>query len=250
MRDEQDFLGLIDAALAVPLRGWDFSFLDGRVVSPPLPWDYLTLARAAAAEASCVLDVDTGGGEILAAVAPPAGSIAVEPYPPNVALATAVLAPRQIEVRARTTPQLPVADRAVDLVLNRHGALDLHEAFRVLQPGGTLVSQQVGLHNDRELNEALDAPPSPSDALESAATTLTALAGAGFRVARCDEAWPRTRYLDVGAVVLQLRAVPWQVPGFDVQRYLNQLRGIHRRIRRYGSFEVTSHRLLLVARRP
>jgi hypothetical protein len=108
----------------------------------------------------------------------------------------------------------------------------------------------VGLHNDLELNEALGAPPTRSDALESAATTLTALADAGFRVARCDEAWTQTRYLDVGAVVLQLRAVPWQVPGFEVQRHLGPLRRIHRQIRRQGSFEVTSHRLLLVARRP
>lgn len=250
MPAEQDFLDQIDAALAVPLRGWDFSFLDGRVIAQPLPWDYLQLARAAAGEARCVLDVDTGGGDVLAAIAPPPGSIAVEPYPPNVALATAVLAPRRIEVRARTTWQLPVADGEVDLVLNRHGALDLDETFRVLRPGGTLVSQQVGRRNDLELNEALGAPPAGSDALESVGTTLVALADAGLRVARCEEAWPRTRYLDVGAVVLQLRAVPWQVPGFEVQRHLDQLRRIHHHIRQRGSFEVTSHRLLVVARRP
>jgi SAM-dependent methyltransferase len=241
---------LVDTASAVPLRGWDFSFLDGRVVAQAPPWDYPQLARSAAAAARRVLDVDTGGGEILAAIAPPPHSIAVEPYPPNVTLARAVLAPHRVEVRARTTAELPVADGDVDLVLNRHGALDLRETFRVLQPGGTLVSQQVGRHNDLELNEALGTPSPASDALESVGSTQAALAGAGFAVDRCEEAWPRTRYLDVGAVVLQLRAVPWQVPDFEARRCLDQLRRIHRHIHQHGSFEVTSHRLLLVARRP
>src|SRR4051794_30134070 len=85
--DEGSFRRLVDAAVAVPLRGWDFSSLGGRPAAEPLLWDYVALARAAAARATRVLDVDTGGGEVFSAVAPPAGSIAVEPYPPNVAVA-------------------------------------------------------------------------------------------------------------------------------------------------------------------
>ena len=72
---------------------------------------------------------------------------------------------------------------------------------------------------------------------------------AGFDVERCEEAWPTTDYLDVGALVLQLRTVSWQVPGFDAGTQLSQLRRVHRHVVEHGSFTVTSHRLLLVARR-
>ena len=249
MQDEEQFRGLIDAALAVPLRGWDFSFLTGRTISQPLPWDYEELARLAARCALRVLDVDTGGGEVLAAIAPPAGSIAVEPHPPNLALATAILSPHHIEVRARVGDRLPAADGEVDLVLNRHGAFHAPEAYRVLQAGGTLLSQQVGRYNDTEFKEAFGVPLVDSAALESVDTTIATLTDAGFRVVRCEQAWPQTRYLDVGAVVLQLRAVPWQVPGFDVEQHLEHLRRIHRDIEKHGSFNVTSHRLLVLAQR-
>jgi len=249
MHDEEQFLGLVDAAMAVPLRGWDFCFLAGRTTSQPLPWDYLELARLAARRARRVLDVDTGGGDVLAAIAPPAGSIAVEPHPPDLALAAATLSPHHIEVRARIGARLPAADGEVDLVLNRHGAFDAPEAFRVLQGGGTLLSQQVGRHNDAEFNEAFGVSAFDSAALESVDTTNATLTEAGLRVVRCEQAWPQTRYFDVGAVVLQLRAVPWQVPGFDVQQHLDALRRIHRHIENYGSFNVTSHRLLVLAQR-
>jgi SAM-dependent methyltransferase len=250
MKDEErDFLGLINAAMAVPLRGWDFSLLAGRTISQPLPWDYMQLAQLAVRRARRVLDVDTGGGEVLAAIGPPAGSIAVEPHPPNLALAAATLSPHHVEVRARVSARLPAAGGEVDLVLNRHGALAVQEAFRVLQVGGTLLSQQVGRHNDTEFNEALGVPPLGEAALESVDKTIAALVGAGFQVARCEQARPRSSYLDVGAIVLQLRAVPWQVPGFDVQHHLDQLRRIHHHIGRHGSFTVTSHRLLLIAQR-
>ena len=247
--EERDFLGLINAAAAVPLRGWDFSFLAGRTISQRLPWDYMQLAQLAVRRARRVLDVDTGGGEVLAAIAPPAGSIAIEPHPPNLALAAATLSPHHVEVRPRTSARSPAVDGEVDLVLNRHGALDVQEAFRVLQVGGTLLSQQVGRHNDTEFNEALGVPPLGGAAIESVDNAITALVGAGFQVARCEEARPQTRYLDIGAIVLQLRAVPWQVPGFDVQQHLGQLRRIHHHIGQHGSFTVTSHRLLLIAQR-
>ena len=45
---------------AAPFEGWDFSYLDGRMIQAEPPWDYLALARAALAHAHDVLDVATG----------------------------------------------------------------------------------------------------------------------------------------------------------------------------------------------
>lgn len=241
---------LVDEACAVEPRGWDFSALAGRTVARPLPWDYVSLAREAAAGPARVVDVDTGGGEVLAAIAPPPGTVAVEPHPPNLPVATARLAPLGVEVRPRTGRRLPVGDAEADLVLNRHGHLDLTEVVRVLAPGGRLLTQQVGSRNDLELNDALGLAPGDGDALGSAEAAAEAATAAGLVVERSEEAWPTTVYRDVGAVVLQLRLVPWQAPGFDPVRHLAHLRRVDEHLRARGGFTVTSHRLLLVARRP
>jgi SAM-dependent methyltransferase len=246
MTEPEDADQLIAAAAAHPLTGWDFSALEGRAVSDRLPWDYVHLARYAVGQTDRVLDIDTGGGETLALIGVPAGSVALEPYPPNLPVATSRLRPYGIEVRARTGSRLPCDDGEFDLVLNRHGALDPGEIARVLRPGGLLLTQQVGAANDAELNAALGAPP-PTGGLPSAEAGVDLLQAAGLAILCAEEAWPQTRYLDIGAVVLQLRAVSWQVPEFDVDRHRSQLLEIDRIIRVDGAFTVTSHRLLFHA---
>ena len=244
------FDSLIDEARTAALSGWDFSFLAGRTTSEILPWSYLDLAVTASRTATRVLDIDTGGGEVLALIKPPPGSVAVEPHPPNVAVATAALAPLGVQVRARMTSELPVSDAAFDLVLNRHGLLDAAEISRVLQPGGGFLTQQVGSRNDLELNEAFGLEPVKFDsALGNLEQARELLEAADLTITRAEEAFPRTRYLDVGAIVLQLRAVPWQVHGFDIDRHRQRLQAIHNKIIQHGAFTVTSHRLLLEATR-
>src|SRR5260370_37893245 len=56
--------------------------------------DYERRAREAVSRATAVLDLGTGGGELLSRLAPfPPIAIATESYPPNVAVASRRLAP-------------------------------------------------------------------------------------------------------------------------------------------------------------
>ncbi len=55
---------------AAPFEGWDFSYLTGRVIESEPPWGYRALAKAAVGRSSDLLDVATGGGEILSSLAP------------------------------------------------------------------------------------------------------------------------------------------------------------------------------------
>ena len=197
-----------------------------------------------------VLDVDTGGGEIFSSLRPPPGSVAAEPHRPNVAVAARRLEPLGVHVVARTTDTLPVEDALFDLVLNRHGWLHAGETYRVLTPGGRLLSQQVGALNDLELNHALGititvdptVPATPIDLVND-------LKLAGFAAPTVREAVVITRFLDIGAVVFQLRAVPWQAPGFNVLRHRRHLQRIHDEIIRTGGFTVRSHRFLIEAQK-
>ncbi len=241
----------VDEATSAPVEGWDFSYLRGRIEDEPLAWSYPELAAGLIARSRRVLDVDTGGGELFSSWQPPAGSVAVEPYPPNVPVAARRLGPLGVTVVERPADSLPVEDAGFDLVLNRHGFLQAAETYRVLAPGGLLLTQQVGARNDVEFNAALDVPVPAAPATPSTVSELvTALTGAGLTIDEVREAWLRTRYLDVGAVIFQLRTVAWQVPGFDPARHRPQLRRLHDQIERTGGFEVRSQRFLLRAHRP
>ncbi len=60
----------------------------------------------------------------------------------------------------------------------------------------------------------------------------------------------RVAFFDVGAVVYFLRLVVWTVPGFTVDGYRPQLRALHDRIERDGSFVAHSTRFLIEATKP
>lgn len=245
------FVQLIDQANAVTIDGWHFSFLQGRVASTPLPWDYEGLAKARTAAATRVLDVDTGGGEVLARLQPPAGSVAVEDWPTNIPIAGTRLTPLSVEVRQRLNGKLPVEAASVDLVLNRHGDLDLTESARVLRPGGRLLTQQVAPENESEIAQAFGMPTTMfPNTFADLAGLGSAATSAGLLAELQAAAVTVTRYLDVGALVLQLRAVSWQVPDFTTDAYRDVLWRIHCQIEDTGSFDVHSRRLLLEAHRP
>jgi SAM-dependent methyltransferase len=242
---------LVDEAVAASFSGWDFRWLAGRAHNDEPSWSYPGLARAALAEATRVLDIDTGGGELLATFAPlPEATIATEGYPPNVPLARDRLAPFGVEVREHDFgAALPVGDGAVDLVLNRHGRFDAAELARVLRPGGVLVTQQVGSKNGIEINDALNAELVELPGSYDCVGATRALVEQGFEILESAEEWPEFVIQDVGALVFQLRAIPWQVPDFDLEKYGPALRALDARIRAEGPFVAHDHRYLLRARR-
>lgn len=118
---------------------------------------------------------------------------------------------------------------------------------RVLQPGGKLFTQQVGSEDCAELNEALQAPAAYRTTW-NADVAVDALNAAGLTVLDVRQEWPSFTFYDIGALVYQLRAVPWQVRDFTVSRYHDALRRIDEHIRIYGEFRVHAHRFLIHAR--
>lgn len=249
---DQSYEALVTAALQAPFAGWNFDYLKTRVRDCVLPWSYEDLARAGIANASKVLDLNTGGGELLATLVPGHRSIVVatESWPPNVSVARRLLEPLGVELRPSPDGSpLPAASGEFGLVLNRHGAADPDELRRALHVGGTYLMQGVGRFNDIELNTALGGPAPDYRETATLDHDATELTGAGLEVVDSGEAFAEYSFLDVGAVVYHLTAVPWQVPGFDVSTYDNPLRQLDDQIRRHGEFIVRHHRYFIKARR-
>ncbi|MFJ3728309.1 class I SAM-dependent methyltransferase [Streptomyces sp. NPDC090045] len=242
-----DYETRVEEALRAGLTGWDFSWLKGRVDGEGPSWDYERLARARLSHARSLLDIDTGGGEFLASLAPlPPACAATENWAPNLPLARQRLSPLGVEVHRASGLDLPSGP--FDLILNRHGLLDAVGIRAALAPGGRLLTQQVGSRNQLELNEAV-CIPSPADpdgwTLDVA---VRALEGAGLRVTTAREEMGSYTFRDIGAVVFQLRAIPWQFPGFEPSAHEPALRRLDRHIGSAGGFTVHDHRFLIEAR--
>ncbi|WP_200816015.1 class I SAM-dependent methyltransferase [Nocardiopsis sp. JB363] len=248
-----DFIALVEQARTQPLRGWDFSFVKGRMVQEDPPWSYgnhaHSLVRAATGP---VLDLGTGGGEVLAELAPlPPGSIATEDWPPNVVAARTRLASLGVTVvRPEENDAVPLPDARFPVVLNRHSSYTPGEVHRLLSPGGRFLTQQVGADDGLEINDALGlAPPARPDRWDVGEAAAD-LERAGLVVTTAEEARSPLRFHDVGALVFHLRRVPWQTQDFDVARTWEALRRVHERILVEGALVCTAHRFLVEAHRP
>ncbi|WBB81163.1 methyltransferase domain-containing protein [Micromonospora sp. WMMD882] len=249
---DRDFDDLVAEAAAVPVQGWDFAWLTGRASEERPPWGYSGLLADRMARADAALDVDTGGGEVLAGVPrPPRLLVATEAWPPNVPLARRTL--RRVGatvVAVADRPPLPFRAAAFDLVTSRH-PVDTWwpEVARVLRPGGRYLSQQIGAGQMHELIEAMLGPVPVGDARRPERVAAAAEA-AGLTVVDLRTATLRAVFHDVAAVVWFLRKVVWTVPGFTVDRYRPQLRRLHERIVAEGPFVAQARRFLIEAVRP
>lgn len=253
-REQRTFEELLAEAEAAPVEGWDFSWLKGRATEQRPSWGYQRLMSDRLSRAAAALDIQTGGGEVLAGAPKfPLTMVATESWPPNVAKATRLLHPRgAVVVATSEEPMLPFASEAFDLVISRHPAtVWWTEISRVLQPGGTYFAQHVGPATVFELVEYFLGPQPeaarrrrhPDD--ESAAAHAAGLEVVDLRMERL-----RMQFDDIGAVVYFLRKVVWTVPGFTVSRYRDRLRELHDQIREDGPFIAHASRFLIEARKP
>lgn len=251
---KRTFEELVDEAEAAPVEGWDFSWLEGRATEQRPSWGYQAQMSRRLARASAALDLQTGGGEVLAgAESFPPTMVATESWPPNVTKATRLLHPLGAVVVADSDePPLPFAGAAFDLVTSRHPVRPWWtEIARVLRPGGTYLAQHVGPASAVELVEHFIGPQPPEVKHRRHPDNETAeavTAGLVIEDLRC-ESLPM-EFFDIGAVVYFLRKVIWTVPGFTVEGYRDRLRQLHERIVAEGSFLAHSTRVLIEARKP
>lgn len=248
------FEDLTAEAGTVSVDGWDFSWLDGRATEQRPSWGYQRAMGAKMAGARAALDIQTGGGEVLAGASHLAPlTVATEAWPPNVVKATRLLHPRGVAVVAdEDKPPLPFAADAFDLVVSRHPVVTWWEEIaRVLQPGGTYFSQQVGPASVFELVEWFlgPQPPDVRGGRDPGKARARAQA-AGLEVTGLRPETLRVEFFDIGAVVYFLRKVIWMVPDFSVERYAGRLRALHDRIEADGPFVAHSARFLIEARKP
>ncbi|MBI4174156.1 MAG: class I SAM-dependent methyltransferase [Candidatus Aenigmarchaeota archaeon] len=206
-------------------HGWDFSRLKGRKIDERLPWNYNKLAKKLISKSVSVLDMGTGGGEVLSSFAPFHCRVtATEGYRPNYLLAKKRLEPLGVDVinySNSTTRKLQFKSGEFDLVLNRHDAFNIPELSRILKGNGTFLTQQVGKDNLTDLMRFFRAKPQFK--VLPFRKAKSSLVDAGFEIKLSREWEGRTEFKDVGAIVYFLKNAPWIVKGFSVDGHLKYL---------------------------
>jgi SAM-dependent methyltransferase len=239
-----------------PTEGWDFSWFDGRATEERPSWMYSRALRDRIAKSSAVFDIQTGGGERLAEIlseidAGPRRIVVSESWSPNISIAKQNLERfRASIVEISDDSDFPFPDDTFELVSSRHPTTTLwKEIARVLQPGGTYFSQQVGAGTNSELADFMMGSHPISDVRSPQRAVATATS-VGLEVIDLREESLPIHFFDVGAVVYFLRKVIWTVPDFSVEAYRRRLIRIHEHIERTGSFQSHSQRFLIEAKKP
>ena len=73
---------------------------------------------------------------------------------------------------------------------------------------------------------------------------------AGFEILQAEEAFCPIRFFDVGAFVWFARIIEWEFPGFSVEKCFDRLLQLQDTVEREGMISGTTHRFLIVARKP
>ena len=230
------------------LEGWTFAHVPQPLGAPP-PWDYERRARELAARAGALLDMGTGGGEVLSRVL--AGhtgrAVATEEWVRNAPVAAQKLRPLRVGVVRADSYKLPFSVDAFDLVLNRHEALIPAETARVLAPGGTVLTQQI--HPDW-FSELRTAFPRMTRFEPHHETYPRGFAAAGLEVVDHQVHEQLMAFQHLGEIVYTLVAAPWTVPNFDLDADLDALLEVEQTLRRREGLVLTDRRYILEARKP
>ena len=250
--DGSEFDRLLEEGASAPVGGWGFSWFMGRATEERPTWRYAALMSDRMAHATRAVDLQTGGGEVLAELAAaPRLLLATEGWPPNVAVAQRNLQKLGAHVvHCADNGPLPFLDEVFDLVVSRHPTVTpWSEIERILVPAGTFLSQQIGPGSLHELTEHF-LGPQPRSMQRSPTKAVADAEAAGLVVVQLQEATLQTVFFDTAAVVAFLRKVIWIVPGFTVEGHREALAAMHQHISLEGRFVAHAKRFLIEARKP
>src|SRR3989339_664992 len=218
-------------------KGWNFSYIKNRCIEKQPPWNYNGFAKNLVKKSKSILDVATGGGEIFSSFAPFHGNvIAIEGYKPNIAVAKKNLSSLGVKViESEDTRIWPFKREEFDLVLNRHGGINISETYRVVENNGVFLTQQVGGDNFIDLMAEFNTKPKwTENELEIVVEKMEEI---GFGIKEAKKWRGKRIFKDVGAIVYLLKAVPWIVDDFSVDSHLSYLEKLQKKLEKNGKLE-------------
>ncbi|GEP25119.1 class I SAM-dependent methyltransferase [Lentilactobacillus diolivorans] len=235
----------------IGIRGWDFSHLKRRWNNEKLPWDYRQLVLQSLTPNKMLLDMGTGGGELLSSFHHPAHQTAVtEAWQPNIDLLRKKFEPIGVTVYpVKQADMLPVHNQSVDIITNSHNAFNAKSVANKLNSTGLFITQQVGATNNFSLSQFLNPNYVPAFPKNTLLQTINACQKAGLKIRLDKQAFPKMTFFDVGAIVYYASIIPWEFPNFSVDKCLPQLLALQQIIDTQKSITTNEDRFIVIAQK-
>lgn len=230
--------------------GWDFSRIEAQWENEALPWSYEDTVKKYMKPDDFLLDMGTGGGELLLSFGHPYHLTSVtEGWQKNYELLLEKIRPLGVKVVfVPEDDSLDFPDNSFDIILNHHESFDAKEVQRVLKPNGIFITQQVGAENGRMLAEKLYddyLPPFPEGTLE---TLKKHLQEAGFSIVYEEEYFPYQVFFTMESLIYYVKTISWEYPNFSVKEKIPALLNLKKELDTAGKIHNQEHRFILVAK--
>lgn len=198
------------------INGWDFSSI--KCVSEPAPWDFYSEVASKCRTSDRLLDIGTGGGEALLALADAAQLlVGIDQSAGMIATASRNLAASgltHVHFVQMASEQLAFAADSFNIVSCRHAPFSAGEITKVLVSGGYFLTQQIAEQDKRNLGQAFGRGQSYQKvpgALKQ--QYLSDLESAGFRSLQAFD-YDITEYYETAEDLLFLLKHTPIIPGF------------------------------------
>ncbi len=251
VEEKRTFDSLYKEALEAFFSGWDFSYLNGRMIDLQyLNWSYRGSIEFHLKKSKNLLDMGTGGGEFLKSLKNlPEEVFATEAYPPNIPIARKNLEPLGIKlIEKEENDNLNFDKNSLSLIINRHDNYNPSELYNILKPNGFFITQQVGELDNIELNHFFKDNSRDNNkwCLKNAVDELKK---AGFSIFINREQFVPTLFTDIGAITYYFKAIQWQIPGLDIEdkRTIQKLKEMDKIMREKGGYITNQHRFFIIA---
>lgn len=231
-------------------KGWDFSSIYADFWQEELEWNYQEIVQKYLTKEMALLDMGTGGGELLATFNHPFHLTSVtEGWLTNYHLLQEKLEPQGIVVKfVEENDHLDFPDNSFDIVINSHESFDLREIKRVLKPRGLFITQQVGDLNGVNLASRLIPNYHKNEFNLHLSLVVKELKTLNFDIVEEFEAYPSQKFLSMDALIYYVRTISWEYSNFEVETHLEELFYLYDELQRKGHIYNQQHRFLIVAR--
>ncbi len=235
------------------LIGWDFSEIPKRVKSVGEKWQYADLVKGYLNKNTVLLDIGTGGGEVLLRISKNVKkSYGIDNSKSMITTAKKNLKKcktKNVKFELADAEDLPFPEEMFDVVLCKHAPFYPEEVYKVLKEGGIFITQQVGEKDKQNIKEIFGRGQSFNENAGDAMKKYVAeLKEEGFTILKMGAYNATEYYENMQDVVFLLKNTPI-IPDFDIEKDYKFLAEIEDKYKRKKGIKTNSCRYVIVCKK-